>query len=103
MPRPAALIAGAPHSEQNAGNVIDLQAVRMAREQALTARQIEQRAPGNNSEQRLMDTFGEERRLLWVSQAEAEFLSDMYQHGTESAAKRLLQSFGNPLPELAPT
>lgn len=103
LPRPAPLSSGSSYSARCAGNVVDLQAVRMAREQALTARQIEQRVPPLNAKARMVDTNGDERRCLWVSQTEAEFLSHMYQHGPEAAAKRLMQIAGKSWPEHAPT
>lgn len=81
-------------AKSKANNVVNLAIVRGARQKALTEEQIEQRTPHNNYEKRLTDHFGDERRLLWVSSAEAELLSCMYQHGVKPAAVRLLISGG---------
>jgi hypothetical protein len=80
-------------AKSKANNVVNLAIARGTRQKALTEKQIEQRAPDNNSEKRLAGG-GEERRLLWVSIAEAELLSCMYQHGIKPAAVQLLMSGG---------
>ena len=80
-------------AKPQANNVVNLALVRGARQKALTEEQIEQRAPANNAVQRMAST-GDERRLLWVSSAEAELLSCMYQHGVTPGAIRLLISGG---------
>jgi hypothetical protein len=80
-------------AKSKASKVVNLAIARHRRQEAITAKQIEQRVPDNNSEKRLAGE-GEERRLLWVSIAEAELLSCMYQHGIKPAAVQLLMSGG---------
>jgi hypothetical protein len=80
-------------AKSKANNVVNLATVRGTCQKALTRRQIEQHAPARNGERRMPNT-GDERRLLWISNAEAELLSCMYEHGVKPAAMRLLISGG---------
>ena len=76
-------------AKSKTNNVVNLAIVRGASQKALTRTQVEQRVRASNAEKQ-MASARDERKLLWVSSAEAELLSCMYEHGVKPAALRLL-------------
>jgi hypothetical protein len=80
-------------AKSKTNNVVNLAIVRGASQKALNRRQVEQRPPASNAEKQ-MASASDERKLLWVSSAEADLLSCMYEHGVKPAAMRLLINGG---------
>jgi hypothetical protein len=84
LPRPAPLKYRRGRAD---GNVISLQEARFAR-------MLEARKPVNNADDILAGPNGERRRLLWVSFAESNLLSTIYEHRFEEAVVLLQEMTG---------